>query len=349
MPEPSSPSPGSAVGGDRRWPRRLTAIAAALVGLAALAGATRTNPVKPPTHLVQQRPLNIAHAGAQGRAPENTLPAFERAVELGADALEMDLQLSADDEVMVIHDATVDRTTDGTGRVRELTASQLQQLDAGHAWTDDDGDTPFRGEGVRIPTLAEVFEAFPEQFVMLELKPESGVELARRTAEVIQAHERGDDVLVASETQAVLQRFREHAPTVATSMAEDEIRAFYTLHLAGLHRWWRPPGVAFQVPEHHEGRRVVDSRFVSAADDLGLQVHVWTVNERAEMRRLLTLGVDGVLTDYPGRLAEELRRLTGSGRPRAAGRIASLLACPVADGVAGASQRDPGSCGGGRR
>lgn len=350
MAEPSGPSAGSAVGGDRRWPRRLTVIAIALVGLAALAGATRAEPVAPPAHLVEQRPLNIAHAGAQGHAPENTLPAFTRAVELGADALEMDLQLSADDEVMVIHDGTVDRTTDGAGQVRDLTLSELRQLDAGYAWTDDNGDTPFRHQGVRIPTLGEVFEAVPEQFLMLELKSDAGTDIAPATAEVIEAHGRGDDVLVASENQAILERFRELAPTVATSMAEDEIRTFYTLHLAGLHRWWRPPGVAFQVPERHEGRHVVDDRFVSAASDLGLQVHVWTVNQRADMRRLLELGVDGVITDYPGRLAEQLERLDEPRRARRrAGRIGSLLACPAAHDVVGAPRHDPGSCGGGRR
>lgn len=309
MAEPSAPPRRTAVGGERRWPRRLTATAIVLVGLAALAGALRTDPAALPTHLVKHRPLNIAHAGAQGHAPENTLPAFETAVELGADVLEMDLQLSADDEVMVIHDGTVDRTTDGTGRVRDLTTAQLQQLDAGHAWTDDAGETPFRGEGVRIPTLAAVFEAFPDQFMALELKTDSGTAIVREAAEVIAAHARGDDVLVASEDQAYLERFREAAPGVATSMAEDEIRTFYSLHLAGLHRWWRPPGVAFQVPEHHEGRHVVDDRFVSATGDLGLQVHVWTVNEREDMRRLLELGVDGIITDYPDRLAEEIARL----------------------------------------
>lgn len=309
MADPPAPPSHCAVGGQRRWPRRLAVVAAGLVGLAALAGALRTDPAAPPAHLVEQRPLNLAHGGAQGHAPANTLPAFERAVELGADAVEMDLQLSADDEVVVIHDGTVDRTTDGTGRVRDLTVSQLQQLDAGHTWTDDDGATPFRGEGVRIPTLAEVFETFPEQFLMLELKTDSGIEIVRRAAAEIEAHARGDDVLVASEEQTYLERFRELAPTVATSMAEDEIRTFYTLHVAGLHRWWRPPGVAFQVPEYHEGRHVVDDRFVSATGDLGVQVHVWTVNERKDMRRLLELGVDGIITDYPDRLAEEIARL----------------------------------------
>lgn len=309
MADPPAPSSHSAVGGQRRWPRRLAVIAAGLVGLAALAGALRADPAAPPAPLVQDRPLNIAHGGAQGHAPANTLPAFERAVELGADVLEMDLQLSADGEVVVIHDGTVDRTTDGTGRVRDLTRSQLQQLDAGYTWTDDDGATPFRGDGVRIPTLGEVFEAFPDEFMALELKTDSGTEIVRRAAAEIEAHARGDDVLVASEDQTFLERFRDLAPAVATSMAEDEIRTFYTLHLAGLHRWWRPPGVAFQVPEHHEGRHVVDDRFVSASGDLGLQVHVWTVNERTDMRRLLELGVDGIITDYPDRLADEIARL----------------------------------------
>lgn len=287
----------------RRWRRRGLIALVVILALAALAWLLRAEPVTPPAWLRQEQPLNIAHGGAQGRAPGNTLPAFEQAVDLGADVLELDVQLSADDRVVVFHDDIVDRATDGAGRVRDLTLEELKQLDAGHAWTGEDGGTPYRGQGVRIPTLAEVLRAFPDHPIIMELKTGAGPRLADEVGEVLAARDRRDDVLVASFDEELLDRFRAVAPDVATSMAEGEVRTFYALHLAGLHRWWRPPGVAFQVSERYEGRHVVDQGFVDAADDLGLQVHVWTVNERRAMRRMIDLGVEGIITDYPGRLA----------------------------------------------
>jgi glycerophosphoryl diester phosphodiesterase len=290
----------------RRWPRRAAALVAGVAVLAGAAWTLRTEAVQAPGRFVQARPLNIAHGGAQGRAPANTMPAFEQAVELGADALELDVQLSADGHAVVFHDDTVDRATDGTGRVGDLALSELKALDAGYHWTDEDGNTPYRGQGVTIPTLAQVLAAFPHQPVIAELKAAADPAVAREVANVLAARDRRDDVVVASFDEGLLNRFRDLAPKVPTSLAEDEVRTFYTLHLAGLHRWWRPPGVAMQASEHYEGRHVVDRRFVDAADDLGLQVHVWTVNERSAMRRMIELGVEGIITDYPGRLADEL-------------------------------------------
>lgn len=116
----------------------------------------------------------IAHGGAQGHAPGNTLPAFALALEQGADTLEMDLQLTADGEIVVIHDGIVDRTTDGTGAVVDLTLAELRQFDAGYGFEDVDGGTPYRGQGVTIPTLTEVFETFPETPMIVELKTDAG-------------------------------------------------------------------------------------------------------------------------------------------------------------------------------
>lgn len=313
----------------RPWRRRLSMTALVLGLLAGVAWLVRADPVDPIDHFVANRPANIAHAGAPGHAPPNTVEGFELALELGADTLEMDLQLSADDEVMVIHDATVDATTDGTGGVRDMTADELRQLDAGYRWTDEGGEHPYRGQGLRIPTLAEVFEAFDDEFLIVELKTESGIEVVDEVVDVIDEHDRSADVLVASVDVAFLRAFRERAPDVPTSIAEDEVRTFYALHRVGLHRWWRPPGHVFQVPEHHEGTHVVTGRFVGAAHDLGLTVQVWTVNEREDMRRLLELGVDGILTDYPDRLAGEIRRLRDQG------------AFPLGSSSAGQAARGP--------
>ena len=118
-------------------------------------------------------PLVMAHRGGQGLWPPNTLFAFERAVEMGADILEMDIHASADGVLIVHHDDTVDRTTNGSGAIRDHTLTELKELDAGYHWSADGGETyPFRGKGMRIPTLEEVLEAFPKTRLNIDIKPD---------------------------------------------------------------------------------------------------------------------------------------------------------------------------------
>ncbi len=249
----------------------------------------------------------IAHGGAQGHAPANTLEAFDLALDMGADTLEMDLQLTADDEVVVTHDATVDRMTDGTGVIREMSAAEVGALDAGWAFEDEDGRHPWRGQGVRIPTFAEVLDRYPDTPMVVELKTDAGQAIIDPAIELLRAHGRDDgSVVVASFSRDYLHPVRAQLPAVPTNMPEGETTAFYIRHLAGLHPWWSPPGDVFQVPEHHEGRHVVTPRFVDAAERLGVEVQVWTVNEVEQMHRLLDGGVHGIMTDVPDRLVEVL-------------------------------------------
>jgi glycerophosphoryl diester phosphodiesterase/membrane-associated phospholipid phosphatase len=284
---------------------RPAALAALVLGLLLVAAVlTQAPPRERLPHFVEHTPANIAHAGAQGHAPGNTLEAFELALEMGADTLEMDAQITADGDLVLHHDGTVDRQTDGAGAVAEMTVPELQALDAGHTFAGDAGDFPWRGQGVVIPTLDEVFEAFPDTQMIIEMKLDGGPAIVEALAAAIDAHRRHDSVVVASFDLDYLHRFRTLQPDIPTNMPEDETRAFYTRQLVGLDRWWRPPAELFQVPEVHEGRRVVTERFVTAADRLGVDVHVWTVNEPEDMRRLVDLGVHGIITDYPDRLAE---------------------------------------------
>jgi glycerophosphoryl diester phosphodiesterase/membrane-associated phospholipid phosphatase len=290
--------------------RRRAALAGAVLGaLVALAWLTQTPPRERVPHFADQPVANIAHAGAQGHAPANTLEAFELALVMGADTLEMDAQVTADSEVVLHHDGTVDRQTDGAGAIADLPLDELKELDAGFTFQDDAGEFPWRGRGVEIPTLEEVFEAFPDTYLVVELKTDGGPGIVDAVAERIEAHDRQDTVLVASFDLDYLQAFRERLPGVPTSMPEEETRRFYTLQLVGAHRWWRPPAGFFQVPEHHEGTHVVTGRFVRAADRLGVDVQVWTVNEVEDMRRLIDLGVHGIMTDYPDRLTALLDEL----------------------------------------
>jgi glycerophosphoryl diester phosphodiesterase len=271
------------------------------VGAVALQ-ATRTTAVAGVPHFRERRVSVIAHAGAQGYAPHDTLEAFALGLELGADTLEMDLQLSADGHVVIMHDGSVDRTTDGSGRVRDLTLAEIKRLDAGGWWPGPEGDHPFRGRGVRVPTLPEVFEAFPDAFLLLEMKTDSGLELVAAAAELIERYRRQEQVMVASFDAHFLNAFRRRMPSVPTSIGEGEVRRLYSLHLLGLDPWFRPHGQVVQVPEYAEGRHIVTPRFIRAAHNLGLEVHVWTVNALEDLRRLIALGVDGLVTDYPDRL-----------------------------------------------
>jgi glycerophosphoryl diester phosphodiesterase/membrane-associated phospholipid phosphatase len=300
---------GSAISArSTRTRRRLTVTLVLLIALV-VAAWTQVDPIGPrvpPTPAADGGVSIIAHAGAQGHAPPNTMEAFEAALELGADTLEMDLQLTADGEVVTIHDGTVDRTTDGSGEVGEFTLAEFQALDAGATWQDDDGATPFAGEGVRHASLREVFEAFPTTPLVIELKTDGGTAIIQPVIDLVDEYDRETDIIVASFSEDYLGPVREQLPDVATNMPESETYAFYVRTLAGLHPWWSAPGEVFQVPEEFDGRQVVTPRFTRAAERLGVEVQVWTVNDPEQMHRVLDAGAHGIITDYPDRVVEVL-------------------------------------------
>ena len=247
------------------------------------------------------RPV-IAHRGASAQAPENTLPAFEAAVQGGADALELDVRLTADGAPVVIHDATLDRTTDRTGPVSAQTLANLRSVDAGWKYTSDGGRTyPYRGKDARIPTLGEVLWAFPRVPVLVEIKEPEAQDAVRR---VLLQEDAGARCVVASEHQAALQLFDE--PPFARGASGAEISAFYRATL--LRRRPRPVPYRFlSVPERYKGLTVPTRRYVAAARALGCPVHVWTVDRPAAARRLWGNGVSGIVTDVPGAIVEARR------------------------------------------
>lgn len=257
-------------------------------------------------------PVNLAHRGASARAPENTLEAFRLAVEAEAGGLELDVCMTRDGEVVVIHDATVDRVTDGSGAVAEMTLEEIRRLDAGCRFSPDGGRTfPYRGQGVRIPTLAEVYEEFPDARVNADIKEaQPGVEEV--VLRVIQRAAAEERTLIASTDHAVLRRFRKvSGGRISTGASRREIAAFYALSRLHLEAFVSPAYEALQVPVEHRGITLVTPRSLGAAHSRGVGVDVWTINDAAEMRRLLDLGVDVIMTDYPEVLAgllEERRR-----------------------------------------
>ncbi len=255
------------------------------------------------------RPLVIAHQGGDGLWPSNTLFAFEHAAELGVDVLEMDIHMTKDGVLVVSHDETVDRLTDGEGLIKEMTLSEVQALDAAYDWSplDDDAEFPYRGQGVTIPTLESVFEKFPTYRMNIEIK-QSDPPIVQPFCDLIRKHGMEDKVLVASFKDEALVEFRETCPEVATSGSRGQIKNFIYMHLAFLGRLYSPNFSAVQVPIEDSGITLLTSRFVSVAHARGLWVDAWTIDDPAEMQMLIGIGVDGIITDRPDLLLEILGR-----------------------------------------
>lgn len=249
----------------------------------------------------------VAHRGGSLLAPENTMVAFSAATnDWWADMLEMDVRLTRDGHVVVIHDDSVDRTTDGSGKVSEMTLEEIQDLDAGYCFRDLHGCYPFRGTGVTIPTLDEVLEAFRDVWINIEAKEP---QVAGPLYETLLSHSVKDRVLIAAEFEANRNGARSYTGPWGASTTQGAL--FWALH-------WLPGGSPYvpgadilQVSEFWKGLRVVTPRFVREAHRLNLPVQVWTVNGIEDMRRLLAWGVDGIQTDRPDLLSGLLTELQG--------------------------------------
>ena len=263
----------------------------------------REEPARPP-YTTHERPLFFAHRGGSALAPENTLPAYERGLALGADGLELDIHYTRDGEIVVFHDDTLERTTNGSGPISALTLDEIRRLDAGYHFTPDGGATyPWRGQAVRVPTLAEVFERFPDVRINIEIKV-GDEEGDRRFARLLRDRGWEERAMVGAFDDTTLARFRAVSEgRVATSASASEVRAFLLHVLFRATRRLRPAYQALQVPEIHRGIRVVSPTSIRLACELGLDTHVWTVDSDADMERLLDWGVDGLMTDRPDTLA----------------------------------------------
>lgn len=248
-------------------------------------------------------PLVFAHQGGENIRPSNTMEAFRHAVELGADVLDTDMHLTKDGVLILMHDQTVDRTTDGTGAIRDLTLAEIKRLDAGYDFSTDDGQTfPYRGRGLAVPTLEELFKAYPDKRFGIEIKQTEPVETAKRFCALIRQHQMQNSVLVSSFRQQNMDEFRKQCPEVATSATEEEVRPFFFASLLGMTRAFTPNFNSLQVPEEAAGFQILTPQFVAAARERGLPVQPWTINEEADLKRILALGVDGINTDNPDRL-----------------------------------------------
>jgi glycerophosphoryl diester phosphodiesterase len=252
-------------------------------------------------------PTVCAHRGDSARFPENTLPAFRSAAEAGVDCIETDVHLTRDGECVVWHDDSVDRMTDGSGKIGEHALEELRSLDAGYGFSPDGGASfPYRGSGIRIPPLDELLAELPEMRFNVDLK-EPDPRLVERFAETVRSYGAEHRVLGASFSHRALTMLRQHLPELATSFSKREAASFLLRHKLRLPAG-RHAGLILQVPVRFSGITVVTPGFVRRAHAAGLFVQVWTVNEEAEMELLLDMGVDGLFTDDPALLLDLLRR-----------------------------------------
>ncbi len=280
---------------------------------------------------LDQRVLNIAHQGGEIEAPSDTLYAFGTALEKGADVLEMDVHATADAEIVVLHDATIDRTTNGSGRVDALTLDEIKQVDAAHWFVagcgtchdePDDayalrglatGERPIPAELARfepndftIPTLREVLERYPDVPLNIEIKntfPDTA-NYEQVLADLLAEFGREDDVIIVSFLDHAIEQFKLYAPNVHTATATVETALFKGTAMGPLPGLPNLRYVALQVPIAYEGIEVVTEEFVADAHANGLAVHVWTINDRETMEWLIDIGVDGIMTDLPTLLEE---------------------------------------------
>lgn len=253
-------------------------------------------------------PLVIAHQGGDGIWPGETMFAYQHSVDLGVDVLEMDIHITKDGRLILMHDETVDRTTDGSGEIESMTLDEIKKFDAAYDWSPDEGKSfPYRGKGLTVATLEEVFKAFPEKRMTIEIK-KTNASMAKPFCELIRQYNMEDKVLTASFHDERLKEFRSECPEVATSSAKNETTVFVLLTKAFLGGFYSPKFYSLQVPEESSGITVMTEGFVRAAHARNLAVEPWTINDEETMRNFIEWGVDGIITDRPDILLEVLGR-----------------------------------------
>ena len=258
------------------------------------------------------KPRIIGHRGASATAPENTLLSFRQAFQEGADFVELDVHQSLDNTLVIIHDATLERTTDGSGPVSAHNLQDLKALDAGYRFTLDGGATyPYRGKKLEIPTLEDFLLSFPHARAIVEIKHLSS-SIVQCTLDIIFKVHAQDRVLLATEEDTIMTairtKLRRMGHATATGFSYGEVAAFVRWVRSGMATSYHPPGQAFQIPPVYNDVPLVSPETTRAAHQLGLEMFVWTINETAEMQSLLRQGVDGIITDYPARLRDVVGR-----------------------------------------
>ena len=262
------------------------------------------------THPVLQRlskPVTIAHQGGNKVYPDESLLAFTNAINMGIQVIELDVHRTKDGIIVINHDQTIDRLTDSSGLIREMSWSGLQQVDGAYNWSPDGLTYPYRGKGVKILSLTAIMDAFPQQVYDIEIK-QHDPPLESDLCDLLRQYGvAADQVIVASFSDETLTRFQNVCPEVATSLPVNQGTILYILSRIGLERLLPLDAVVAQLPRSFStklGQLELDRRYINAFAKGDRQVWVWTVNDSIEMRRMVNMGVHGIITDRPGILMD---------------------------------------------
>lgn len=263
-----------------------------------------------------KRPLLLAHQGGELLAPTNTMAAFDLAHEIGgSDFFDIDVHMTKDGQLVGLHDETVDRTTNGHGRIDSFTLAEAQQLDAGYHFQDLQGNYSYRGQGVRIAALEEIFRAYSEKYYLhFEVKdtyPKGGPsQIEQKLWELIQKYHMEKRVIVASFQQEIVDRFKRLAGgQVVMGAGKAEITWFVLAHKFGLPGFYRRKSNVLEIPTSSSGFNLKDRRLINGAHRLGMEIYYWTIDDPAEMRELIELGADGLFTNRPDLLKALLEEM----------------------------------------
>jgi glycerophosphoryl diester phosphodiesterase len=259
------------------------------------------------------RPLVFAHQGGELLTPSNTIAAFTKAADMGVDILDTDLHITKDGYLVAIHDPTVDRTTNGHGKISEMTLSEIQRLDAGFHFKDLNGNYSYRGKGAYIPTAEELFQKFGDFRWSMEIKddnpPGRYKEMARKLWALIQKYHMEDKIIISSFDQTILSTFNQYAKgRVAVSAGRQEVTKFVIFHKFFLRDLYQPQTDAFQIPTDNSGFDLTDQKLIDGAHRRGMNVIYWTIDDPKTMKKLIDSGADGIQTNRPDLLINLLKK-----------------------------------------
>ncbi|MCM3693824.1 glycerophosphodiester phosphodiesterase [Neobacillus niacini] len=260
--------------------------------------------IKQKSFFKHNRPLVIAHQGGELLAPSNTMAAFKNAANMGVDVLETDIHITKDGHLVTIHDASVNRTTNGQGKVEDFTLAEIQELDAGYHFKSLEGSHNYRGKGVYIPTVEEMFQTFTDMKIEIEIKddnpPERIEEIASKLWKLIEEYQMEEKILIGSFDQDILKTFDKYAKgRVALSAGRQEVKNFVVAHKFLLRNLYVPKVDAFQIPVEDSGFDLTDQKLIDGAHRLGMEIHYWTIDDPDTMEKLINAGADGILTNRP--------------------------------------------------
>ncbi len=258
-----------------------------------------------------ERPWIIAHGGGKKLFPENTMYAFEEAMKLKVDALEMDINLTKDSILVTHHDATVDRTSDGTGKVIDFSFDELLNFNFGEKFKNIDGEYPFKNIPIKIAKVSEVFERFGEMPLIVEIKNKGaeGKLAAEKLLQLIKNYSI-EKIVVASFHDEVLEHFRTISEdAVVVSTAVSETKSFVFSSILRMPFIYKPKGAVVEIPLEAAGFKLGKKRFIKLAHLRNMAIHYWTIDDKNDMLNLIKNGVDGLITDRPDLMWEVLKEM----------------------------------------